>query len=268
MAYRMAADQAAMNHDRSVSMPEIRHITVPDLMEALSLGVQDFLAAPTQLFFLGLIYPLVGGVAAAAAARADLFPLLYPALAGISIMGPIAALGMYEVSRQREMGVSVTWRNALDVRHSPALGSMVWLGVLLLALFILWLAVAEQIYMATLASRPHATIVEFIASLLGTAEGWRMIVIGNIVGLGFAALVLTLTVVSFPMMLHRRVGIIDAVATSFRAVWHNPITMAVWGVIVAGLLLLGSLPLFVGLALVMPVLGHATWHLYRRTVAD
>lgn len=266
MAYRMAANQAAMNRDRSIAMPAIRRIGVQDLMEVLSLGVRDFMAAPTQLLFLGLIYPIVGGVAAAAAAQNDVIPLLYPALAGLSIMGPIAALGMYELSRQREMGVEVTWRNALDVRHSHSLGPIVWLGVLLLGVFIAWLAVAERIYTGTMGGRPHDGVVAFITSLVGTREGWMMIIIGNGVGFLFAMLVLTLTVVSFPMLLDRRVGALDALITSARAVWRNPLTMALWGLIVAGLLLLGSFPLFVGLAVIMPILGHATWHLYRRVV--
>ncbi|MBP7340074.1 DUF2189 domain-containing protein [Niveispirillum sp.] len=266
MAYRMAANQTAATRDGSIMMPEIRRISVHDLMEALSMGVRDFMAAPTQLLFLGLIYPLVGGLAAAAAAQNDLVPLLYPALAGLSIMGPVAALGMYELSRQREMGVPVTWRNALDVRHSGALLPIAWLGVLLLGAFIVWLAVAEHIYAATLAAQPHGTLSEFMSSLLGSREGWMMIVIGNGVGFLFAMLVLTLTVVSFPMMLDRQVGVLDAVITSARAVLRNPVILSVWGLMVVGLLLLGSLPLFVGLAVVMPVLGHATWHLYRKLV--
>lgn len=266
MAYRMAADQAAMNRDRSVAMPGVRHISVHDLMDALSMGVRDFMAAPTQLLFLGLIYPIVGGLAAAAAAQNDLVPLLYPALAGLSIMGPIAALGMYELSRQREMGVEVTWRNALDVRNSGQIMPIAWLGALLLAVFLTWLAVAERIYMATLASQPHDGMVSFINALLSTREGLMMVIIGNGVGFLFAMLVLTMTVVSFPVLLDRRVGLLDAMVTSARAVWHNPVTMAIWGLMVAGLLLLGSLPLFVGLAVVMPILGHATWHLYRKLI--
>lgn len=266
MAYRMAADQAAMNPDRPVVMPEIRHISVHDLMEALSMGVRDFMAAPTQLFFLGLIYPVVGGLAAAAAAQNDLVPLLYPALAGISIMGPIAALGMYELSRQREMGVAITWRNALDIRHSGQLMPIAWLGVMLLAVFLAWLGVAEHIYMATLASQPHEGVSGFTHALISTREGWMMFTIGNAVGALFAMLVLTMTVVSFPMLIDRRVGVLDAMVTSVRAVWRNPMVMALWGLMVAGLLLLGCLPLFVGLAVVMPILGHATWHLYRKLV--
>ncbi|MFY8094208.1 MAG: DUF2189 domain-containing protein [Niveispirillum sp.] len=266
MAYRMAADQAAMKQDRPIAMPEIRHINVHDLMEALSMGVRDFMAAPTQLLFLGLIYPIVGGLAAATAAQNDLVPLLYPALAGISIMGPIAALGMYELSRQREMGVDITWRNALDVRHSGQLMPIAWLGVMLLTVFLVWLGVAERIYTATLASQPHEGITGFINALISTREGWTMFIIGNGVGFLFAMLVLTMTVVSFPMLLDRHVGLVDAMVTSARAVWRNPVIMAIWGLMVAGLLLLGSLPLFVGLAVVMPILGHATWHLYRKLV--
>ena len=212
--------------------PVVRRIGTTDLKAALAKGYDDFTATPTQLVFLGIIYPLIGIVAGTAASGGELLPLLYPLVAGLSLMGPVAAVGIYELSRRREQGLEVSWLNAFDVLRSPSIGSI-----------------------AALARR-----------VLTTGAGWDLILLGNAVGLLFAVLVLTLTVVSFPLLLDRNVGVRVAVRTSFRAVLLNPVTMALWGLIVAVALLIGCLPLFVGLAVVMPLLGHSTWHLYRRVV--
>ncbi|MGG5822978.1 DUF2189 domain-containing protein [Falsiroseomonas sp. HW251] len=248
--------------------PAVRTIGLSDLREALRRGWDDFMETPTQLVFLGVIYPLIGLVAARAAAGGSLLPLFYPLVAGLSLMGPFAALGIYELSRRREAGRDASWVNAFDVLRSPAIGSIAGLGLFLCIIFVAWLFAAQLVYRATMGGLPAPTSLEaFARQVLGTAEGWRLIVIGNVVGFLFAAVVLTLTVVSFPMLLDRNVGLAEAVQTSVRAVQANPVTMAAWGLIVAGLLLLGCLPAFVGLAVVMPLLGHATWHLYRRVVA-
>lgn len=247
--------------------PAIRRIDVTDLKEALAKGIGDFKETPTQLVFLGLIYPIVGFFAAKAASNANLLPLLYPLVAGLSIMGPVAAIGIYELSRRREQGLTVSWLNAFDVLRSPAIYSILALGTVLLAIFVAWLASAQAIYTLTFGDAPPASFGDFLREVFTTRHGWTLIIVGNAVGFFYAVLVLTLTVVSFPLLLDRNVGVIAAVQTSVRAVLANPVTMAVWGLIVAAALLLGCLPLFVGLAVVMPILGHSTWHLYRKVVA-
>ncbi len=270
-----------MFHRKGVTMPkvathdihstheevEIRHIGIGDLREALRRGWADFMATPTQLIFLGVIYPLIGLLAARAAAGGALLPLFYPMVAGLSLMGPVAALGIYELSRRREQGRTVSWVNAFDVLRSPALGSIIAMGLLLCVIFVAWLFAAQAIYDATMGALPRANSIEtFTQQVLNTREGWNLILLGNAVGFGFAVLVLALTVISFPMLLDRHVSMGTALRSSVRAVAANPVTMAVWGLIVAALLVLGSLPIFVGLAVVMPLLGHATWHLYRRVI--
>lgn len=250
----------------SLSEPVIRRIGPADLVRALRAGWQDFLAAPTQLIFLCLIYPIIGFVAAAAASGDALLPLVWPLVSGFALVGPLAALGVYELSRRREAGLTVSWLDALRVRQSPALGSILVLGVLLLAIFVAWMGAARLIYAATLGGTPDAPIDAFIRHVLASPEGHRMILLGNLVGFVFAVAVLVLTVVSFPMLLDRNPGLGVAIRTSVRAVAANPGTMALWGLIVGVALLLGSLPAFVGLAVVLPVLGHATWHLYRAVV--
>lgn len=247
--------------------PTIRRITVADLCLALSRGWEDFRAIPTQILFLGLLYPVVGFIAARFA-TGGLLPLLFPLLAGLSLMGPVVALGLYEISRRRERGEPVSLLTAFSAFRAPALGSILVLGAVLFAIFLAWLVSARLIYLATLGDGSHGeTIGALLSAAVSTPEGWRLILIGNGVGFLYAALVLGLTVVSFPLLLDRPTDPWTAMRISIAAVARNPVPMALWGLIVAGLLALGALPLLIGLAVVLPVLGHATWHLYRRVVA-
>lgn len=245
----------------------LRKIGVADLRDALSRGVDDFLAIPTQLVFLCILYPIVGLVAARAAVDSDLLPLLFPLVAGISLLGPVLAVGIYELSRRREAGLSVSWVHAFGVLRSPSLFAIGIVGIVLFTIFILWVAVAKIIYLTTIGGVAPASIGVFAEQILDTPAGWRMMIFGNLAGFLFAVLVLVLTVVSVPLLLDRGGSPFAALQISIRAVRANPAIMALWGVIVAAILLLGCLPLFVGLAVAMPVLGHATWHLYRKVVA-
>lgn len=244
----------------------IRKIGIADLKDALSRGLDDFLAMPSHAVFLCLIYPVVGFVLARLVLGANVLPLLFPLAAGFALIGPLAALGLYEMSRRREQGLDVSWKHALDIRHSPSLGAILALGLFLVAIFLTWIAVAQAIYVATFGYEPAASMPDFARQVFTTREGWTLAIVGNFVGFLFAVVVLMLTVVSFPLLLDRDVGLAAAILTSVRAVLANPTIMALWGVIVAALLLIGSLPAFFGLAVVVPILGHATWHLYRKVV--
>jgi UPF0716 family protein affecting phage T7 exclusion len=159
---------------------------------------------------------------------------------------------LYELSRQREQGLNPSWQNAFDVLHSPSRGAIAALGFLLLVIFVLWVAVAQAIYIATFGYQPAASVPDFVRQVFNTPAGWKLIIIGNGIGFLFALAVLAISVVSFPLLLDRDVGAVEAALTSLRAVAANPIPMAVWGLIVAGLLVIGSVPFFVGLAIVLP----------------
>jgi len=244
----------------------VRRIGVADLKDALAKGFGDFLAMPTYAMFLWLIYPIAGLVLARLAFGYSILPLLYPLVTGFALVGPLAALGLYELSRRREAGLPVSAANAFDVLESSSIGAIAALGILLLVVFTLWVALANAIYIATFGYAPPVSLGTFVQEVLTTPAGWTLIVAGNAVGFFFAVVVLTIGVVSFPLLLDRDVGAAVALHTSIRAVAQNPLIMALWGFIVAVLLLIGSLPFFLGLTVAMPVLGHATWHLYRKLV--
>jgi uncharacterized membrane protein len=246
--------------------PIVRRIGVADLIDALRLGWEDFAAVPSHAIFLCLIYPLVGFFIGGLILGYNLLPLLFPAVAGFALIGPFAALGLYELSRRRESGLDGHWRDAAGVLHSPSIGSIAAIGLLLMGLFLAWLAVAQWIYQSLFGVLPPESASQFLHDVLTTSQGWKLILYGNAAGLMFALAAFAISVVSFPLLLDRDVGAAVAIMTSLRTIAANPVPMAVWGLIVAALLVIGSLPFFTGLAVIMPVLGHATWHLYRKLI--
>jgi uncharacterized membrane protein len=246
--------------------PKIRTVAVADLRDVLDRGLDDFVAKPSHVVFLGLIYPIVGLALARITFGYDVLPLLFPLGAGFALVGPIAAVGLYELSRRREQGLDIAWKHAFDVFHSPSIGAIAVLGVVLLAIFVAWMAAAQGIYRMTFGDAVPTSLMGFAVDVLTTPAGWTLIAAGVAVGFLFAVVALTISVISIPLLLDRDVRPTMAVVTSVRAVAANPVPMAAWGLIVAGGLVVGSLPLFVGLAVVVPVLGHATWHLYRKVV--
>ncbi|MBX9710133.1 MAG: DUF2189 domain-containing protein [Xanthobacteraceae bacterium] len=248
------------------ALPAIRKITYSDLIDALRMGWEDFKAVPTHAIMLALIYPVLGLVLARLVLGYAILPLLFPLAAGFALVGPFAAIGLYELSRRREAGEQPSAVHAMDVLKSPSLGAMLALGGLLMVLFAVWIAAAQAIYILTFGYAPAASMTHFATTVLGTPQGWALILIGCGVGFLFALVALCVSVVSFPMMLDRHASAPEAMLVSLQAVAKNPIPMAMWGVIVAALLIAGSLPFFLGLTIVVPVLGHATWHLYRKVI--
>jgi uncharacterized membrane protein len=254
-------------HRPAAVVPEMRRITLADLRHALARGIDDFAAFRSDVVFLVLVYPLAGLVLARLIFGYGLLPLLFPLASGFALIGPIAAVGLYEMSRRRETGAEeVGWADALAVFRSPALGSIVLFGLLLLAIFVVWIGVASAIYDLTLGPKPPVSAAAFVRDVFTTEMGWTMIGLGIGIGFLFAVGVLAISAVSVPLLLDRDVGVFAAIGASLRAVRANPGPMAVWGLIVAAGLVLGTVPAFLGLVFVMPVLGHATWHLYRRIV--
>jgi len=261
-----AADMTDRMGGDGRAVPEVRRLTTDDLLDALRAGLDDFKAFRTDVLALVLLYPVMGGLLVWFTLDSDLLHIAFPMLAGFALVGPLAAVGLYEMSRRRERGEQASWGDALDLVFSPVMAPIVMLGVCLLGVFVIWLVVADWIYDLTIGPAPPASIMAFAGAVFGTPEGWAMIAIGMGVGLVFAVVVLAATVVSFPMLVDRNVGLPRAVVTSVEVSRRNPQVILTWGLIVAVSLGLGAIPALLGLMVVMPVLGHATWHLYRRAV--
>lgn len=246
--------------------PEVKTLTRQDLRDALRLGMQDFTAARADALFLVVVYPVIGLVLLAMATDLAALPMLFPLVAGFALLGPLAAVGLYEISRRRERGEPVSWGAALGVIGAPYFVALVVLGLCLMAIFGTWLITAFAIHALTLGPQPPASLSAFLSDTFTTGAGWAMILLGTGAGFLFALLVLATSVISFPLLMDRHVSVPRAIMTSLDVFRKNPRVICTWGLIVAASLILGAIPALVGLVVVMPILGHATWHLYRRAV--
>lgn len=251
---------------RAPASPRIRKIRLATVGEALAAGWEDFLAIRSDILLAALIYPVIGLCLALWSSGANMLPLLYPLATGFALLGPLAAIGIYEISRRREAGLDASASSALQVLKSPSLPAIVALGIILALAFVAWLASAQALYQALFGDNAPSSIQQMLSEILTTQNGYVLIVAGNAIGFAFAAVIFCASVISFPLLLDRDVGLAVAVRTSFETVFENPLPMAAWALIVAFLLAAGFASFLVGLAVVMPVLGHATWHLYRAVI--
>lgn len=246
--------------------PAIRKIGLADLQDAVAKGIDDFKAVPTHLIFLVLFYPVIGLILGQLLLGHHTIALVYPFVAGLALIGPAVAIGLYEISRRREQGLQTSIKNGLDVLKSPSIGAIGQLAVFMLALFMAWLGLAKTLYHQLLGGWTPTSLQDLFHHVVTTPGGHQLVIVGNVLGFLFAVFALVVSVISFPMLVDRNVSAANAVRTSIRAVIDNPVTMAMWGLFVVLALLIGALPFFIGLAVVLPVLGHATWHLYRKVV--
>ncbi len=244
----------------------LRHITTSDVFDALRKGLEDFKEKPSHLVFLAMIYPIVGFILFRWAFEEEYLQLIYPLVTGFALIGPFAAIGLYEISRRREYKLDTSWVHALTVWRTPAMPAIIVVGALLVALFVAWMFTAQLLYVRLYSPMPPEALLPFLSDVLTTSKGWTLIMVGNAVGFLFALVALVVSVVSLPLLLDQDVGAYFAIKTSVTVFFMNPVPILLWGFIVAAGLLLGFLPLMVGLALVLPILAHSTWHLYRKVV--
>jgi len=259
---------AGVHHSDAAQEIGVRTIGASDIYDAIKLGIADFKAKPSHLFLLGLIYPIAGSIGAAWAFGSDLLPLVLPIVGGYAIMGPFAAIILYRISRRREQGRDFPWSDAFTKLTGPNAKTIGVLGLFLLVIFIVWLFIAQMIYNATIGAIGFSSAAEFLRLVFLTPQGWTLIIVGNGVGLLLALVVFATNVVSFPMALDREdISPMVAIRTSIRASLASPKAMLLWGAIIVSSMIAGALVFLVGLAVVLPVLGHASWHVYRKAVA-
>jgi uncharacterized membrane protein len=244
----------------------VRRIELRDLRLVLEKGLDDFRTIPTHAFFVGIVYAVLGLVIIRWSFQYALLPLVYPLIFGFALVGPFAALGLYELSRRRERGEEARFWHMFEVRRARNRGAILRLGLGVALAFLVWLWIAVALVRATFGDL-DITLGAFLGQLFTTSHGWTLVIVGNLIGAVFALAILAGTTIAFPMLVDREVDVSTAVATSLRVFAANPGPMVAWGLIVMAALLLGALPFLLGLLVVLPVLGHATWHLYRRTVA-
>lgn len=257
-----ASTEVATNLD-----PTIHPVRAADLPGVLKQGAADFYAKPTHGVFITLIYGLIALFTVLIGLGENFLPLLFPLLAGTAILGPLAASGLYELSRRREQGLDYSWHHVFDVIHAPSRWGIAAMGLVLAILFAAWLITAQLLYNAFFTGANPTTLLALWEQVFSTSAGVKLLIAGSAIGFVYSSVVYAATVVSLPMMLHHKIGLGKAVLTSLRAVLYNWRAMAAWYCIVVAMVLLGSLPAFLGLAVVVPVLGHATWHLYRKTIS-
>jgi uncharacterized membrane protein len=248
------------------SDPQVRAVTVRDIVEALAAGLRDFQAAPLYGLAFGALYAVGGILILYFAFAAGVGYLAYPLAAGFALVGPFVAVGLYEVSRRRETGEPLSWSAVLHTIVAQRHRELGWMAFVTLFVFIVWMYQVRLLIALMLGLRTFTSLQEFLVVISTTPEGWLFLIIGHAVGAALSLLLFSLTVVSFPLLLDRDVDFVTAMITSVRAVTTSPGPMIGWAATVVLLLLVASLPGFLGLVIVLPVLGHATWHLYRRLV--
>lgn len=240
----------------------------PDAIgRALAAGWRDFRRAPGFGLMFSAFYVAGGLVLAAVAAAAGQEWWLMPFIVGFPLIAPFAAVGLYEVSRRLEAGEPLDRRSVLGVVFRQKDRQMPSMAMMILLLFMFWLFIAHTTFALFLGPSVMTNISTSLA-VLNSPAGWGMLAFGTLVGAGFAWVLFGCTVVGLPLLLDREVDFITAIIASFGAVGENPLVMLGWGLTIAALLALGMAPLFLGLFVVLPILGHASWHMYREVMPD
>jgi uncharacterized membrane protein len=244
----------------------IRRIQLRDLWQSLREGYDDFNARPSVGVFVVVIYPLFALLLTLFLLGERPLHLAFPVIAGLTLVGPVFSVGLFEMSRRRERGLDLGWRSAFQFVHSSRFAPILALSILMMLLYVAWLYMAHVLYTGLFGAQPPTSLGNFVTQLFTTRHGGALIFYGNAVGFVFAFTALAISVVGFPLLLDKPVSSVTAITASIRAVTANPAAMAVWGVTVVAFLAAGALLLLMGLAAVLPILGHSTWHLYRKLV--
>ncbi|MCE6952917.1 DUF2189 domain-containing protein [Cereibacter sphaeroides] len=243
-------------------VPEVRILTPDDLRNVLFAGMRDFRRAPAFGLFFSAVYVACGWIILAAFATSGNWWWILPAAAGFPILGPFIACGLYEVSRRLEVGEPLDWGGVLGVifrqkdRQIPSMAAVV------VIFFLFWNFLSHMVFALFMGTQPIVNISSSF-EMFKTAHGLTLLAVEMLVGAVFASILFSITVVSLPLLLDREIDFVTAMITSVQVVQANPVLMLSWGITIGGILFFAMLPGFLGLFIALPVLGHATWHLYR-----
>lgn len=247
--------------------PIVRAVTVSEIVESLAEGMRDFQSAPAYGLVFGGLYAAGGLLIMLSVFALGVPYLAYPLAAGFALVGPFIGVGLYEVSRRRETGEPLSWSAVFTTIFAQGRRELGWMAFVTLFIFIVWMYQIRLLIALMLGLKSFSSLQEFLVVVTTTPEGWLFLIIGHIFGAVLSLVLFSVTVVSFPLLLDRDVDFVTAMITSVRAVVASPGPMIGWAAVVVILMIVACLPAFLGLLVVLPVLGHATWHLYRRIVA-
>lgn len=246
-------------------LPAVKSISQDDIRAALRAGLADFQRAPIYGLFFGAVFSLVGIAIAWALLRGEAGYWIFPIAAGFPLIGPFAAVGLYEVSRRLEAGEELAWGPILTAGFRQGNSQLPFFAVFTIIAFLAWIVLARVIFAISFGTAPMTNVMSSF-EIFFTARGLVMLVVGTVVGAALAALLFSVSVVGVPLLLDKDIDVVTAMITSFKATVENRDAMIYWGLLVAGAIAVAMLPLFLGVILVFPALGHASWHLYRKTI--
>lgn len=257
-------DNIAQGQAKEASpLPEIQTIGRADIGAALRAGLRDFARAPAFGLFFSAFYVAGGLVIYAVYAASGQEWWLIPVVVGFPLLAPFAAIGLYEVSRRLEAGTPLVWREVLGVVFAQKDRQIPSMAMVILLMFMFWVFVAHTIFALFMGLQAMTNVTTSLGVLL-EGNGPLMLAVGSVIGAGFALALFSFTAAGLPMLLEREVDFITAIITSIQAVARNFPVMILWGLVIALALFAGMLPVFLGLFIALPVLGHASWHMYRR----
>ncbi|SFK58915.1 DUF2189 domain-containing protein [Shimia haliotis] len=248
--------------------PKVNKISAQDIWDSLKAGAADFAAHPVMSGFFGLVYAVFGLGFVWCLIQLGMVWMIIPAIVGFPLVAPFAAAGLYEMSRRRQIGLPIRWRDILTVMADQRKRELGWMAFVTLFVFWVWVYQVRLWLAILLKDASFSDFDGFMQTVLYTPEGWTFLAIGTCVGAFLALALFSVTVIAMPMLLEREMNFVSAMLTSVRAVTEKPLVMMVWAAIVTGALLLSMVPAFVGLIFTLPILGHATWHLYKRAIPE
>ena len=241
-------------------------VEIVDLMSALALGWRDFRAAPLYGFVFSLVFVLGGWLIVWAVSTRGQIWWTLPAATGFPILGPFIACGFYEISRRLMVDAPLTSAAIFGVIFRQKDRQIPSIAAVIVVFFLFWNFLGHMIFALFLGNAPMTNVSSSFA-IFATSQGLLMLLVGTLIGAVFATLLYSVTVVSLPMLLEREVDFVTAMITSFNLVRVNPLLMLGWGAMIGITLFLAMLPWFLGLFVALPVLGHASWHLYRAAIS-
>lgn len=247
-------------------LPGVRALTAGDVARCLKAGIADFAKAPLPGLLIGSLFALIGGAIVLGLTVLDMPWMGYPFAIGFPLIGPFAAAGLYEVSRRQGTDEPVTLGAILGAMWAQRRRELGWMAFVMLFVFWVWMYQIRLLIALFLGLVSFASFGEFLTIIFTTQQGLLFLGVGHLVGALLAMVLFSITVCAMPLLMDREIDIVSAMITSVRAVMASPYVMLGWGVMVTLSLLAASLPLFAGLVVVLPVLGHATWHIYLKAV--